>query len=94
MISFRTSRRSTEASDVATSDMSIVISTSGPTPTFGPALLRSIECEATRVRLVHDGIERFDGTPRDLLGLSIGHDGLAGEHPIERSLRHLVSSAT
>ena len=43
------------------------------------------------VRVVADGLVTFSGTPADLAATSIDADDVAGEHPLETSLRLLLT---
>lgn len=57
-----------------------------------PELLLAVE-HASWVELIYDGASCFQGRPSDLAGLSFDAPSLAGEDPIERSIRLLIAAS-
>ncbi|MFT7598931.1 MAG: hypothetical protein ACI8TP_001856 [Acidimicrobiales bacterium] len=69
----------------------VVVASDGQPARLTAQMIRSIQC-VTEVQVIHKGRERFRGSPTELAAWSYDVPGLAGEHPIERSIRLLTSN--
>lgn len=77
--------------DPTSQDEVVVVASDGQPARLTAQMVRSIQCVA-EVKVVHEGRERFRGSPTELAAWSYDIPGLAGEHPIERSIRLLTST--
>lgn len=61
-------------------------------PGLPSSVLDSIEYDTDWISVIAGGRLQFSGTPGDLAATSIDRESLAGEHPIELSLRMLLQA--
>lgn len=72
----------------------VITAVSDTGPGLTSAVLDSIEHDTDWIHVIAGGRLQFAGTPGDLAATSIDRESLAGEHPIELSLRVLLQART